>query len=463
MTDNKAIIIGASMAGLFAARVLADHFESVTVIERDELPGAPDVRGGVPQGRHIHALLVQGQKIIEQLFPGIGDELTETGSPRMTWCRDTCYFTPGGWIKRFDSGIVTNVITRPDLEWRIRRRLEANAKITFVTGRDVKSLISSDDKSVVTGVEVEVRGSHQTERLSADLIVDASGRNSKAPEWLTALGYEAPEETAVNAFIGYSTRIYEKPHDNFDWRVLFISARANEATKRGAGVFDIGHGKWMVSLGGLNEDYPPTDEEGFLEYAKHLPSPTIYEVLKNAKPLTPISGYRIKGSRWRHYERLTRRPERFILMGDSVCAFNPIYGQGITVAAMEALELDGLLKSRGTASLGGLAAAFQKQIGKSITNAWLLATGEDLRFDGTEGDRPNALARMTQKYVDQYLKVSYQDETLTLAFIKVLNLTASPTTLFAPSLMARVIRLSLAARRNGKTSDQSGELIPAIT
>jgi 2-polyprenyl-6-methoxyphenol hydroxylase-like FAD-dependent oxidoreductase len=461
MTGKTAIVIGASMAGLLAARVLSEHFDRVLVIDRDTLPDGPEVRSGVPQGRHIHALLSAGQDLLERLFPGLTNELTQSGSPRMTWCRDTCYFTPGGWIKRFDSKLHTNVITRPDLEYRIRRRVAADPRVTFLTGREVSGLTATPDKSTVTGVEVSVRGIDAVEQHTADLIVDASGRGSKAPEWLEALGYPAPAETTVNSHVGYATRVYEKPAQGTDWKILFINARSAENNPRGGAIFDIGGGQWMVSLGGMNKVYPPTDEKGFDAFARLLPSPTLAEALQTAKPLTAITGYRIPGSRQRHYEKLARRPENFILIGDSVCAFNPIYGQGITVAAMEAVELGKMLERRGTRNLTGFAQAFQARIANTLRNAWLLSTGEDLRFPGTEGDRPNAATRLIQRYVDQYAKVSYDDELLTLVFIRVLNLAASPASLFAPRIVWRVLSRTL--RGAGDPSGAANAaLIPAV-
>lgn len=461
MTGKTAIVIGASMAGLAAARVLTAHFDRVLIIERDTLPDGPEVRNGVPQGKHIHALLSAGQDHLERLFPGLSQELTEGGAPRMTWCRDTCYFTPGGWIKRFDSKIVTNVITRPDLEFRIRRRVAADPCVSFLTGRTVSGLTTTPDRSTVTGVEVSVRGTDEVEQHTADLVVDASGRGSNAPEWLQALGYPAPDETAVNSNVGYATRIYQKPAQEPDWKVLFINARSAENNPRGGAIFDIGGGKWQVSLGGMNEVYPPTDEAGFDAFARQLPSPTLAEALQTATPISPIIGYRIRGSRQRHYEKLARRPENFILIGDAVCSFNPIYGQGITVATLEAVELGRMLEQHGTQNLTGFAARFQAEIAKTLQSAWLLATGEDLRFPGTEGDRPNIVGRLIQRYVDQYAKVSYKDELLTLNFIKVLNLAAAPTTLFAPKIIGRVLSKSLGGAHTPDAAANPA-LIPVI-
>lgn len=462
MAEKTALVIGASMAGLLAARVLSDHYDGVLILERDTLPDAPDVRGGVPQGRHIHILLVQGQSLLETFFPGMTQQLTEDGAPEMVWCRDSCYFTSGGWIKRFDSQLATNVITRPVLEYRVRQRIVSNPKITILSSRDVRALLTTPDKARVIGVEVAVRGTDTTEQHSADLVVDTSGRGSKAPDWLTALGYPAPTETAVNSYVGYATRLYEKPDRDFDWKILFIVARSTENNPRGGAIFDIGHGRWQVSLGGMNGVYPPTDDAGFEAYARQLSSTTLADVLQGAKPISPIVGYRIDGSRQRHYEKLARRPENFILMGDAVCSFNPLYGQGITVAALEAVELDRMLRQQGTSDLTGFAARFQKQIAGTLRNAWLLSTGEDLRFPGTEGDRPKFAARLIQRYVDLYLRVISADETLTRTFIKVSNLSASPLTLMSPPIVARVLALTLRQRNDRSNPAQRRDRLPEI-
>jgi 2-polyprenyl-6-methoxyphenol hydroxylase-like FAD-dependent oxidoreductase len=449
-----AVVIGASMAGLLAARVLADHVDHVTLIERDDLPDSPDVRSGVPQGRHVHAFLAQGQRVIESFFPGISDELTQAGSPRIRWGIDTAYLTAGGWSKRFDVGIQTNLITRPDLEWRVRRRLINRGGIAVLCRTDVRRLLIENGR--VVGVEIASRDTGELRTLNADLVVDVSGRRSRTPEWLAEAGFPTPEETHVNSYLGYATRFYEKPDKEFAWKVLFVNGRPAQGLKRGAGIFEVAGGRWMVTLGGLNKDYPPTDDEGFLEFARSLAAPEIYAVLRDAKPLTPIYGYRVEGSQWRHYERLTRRPERLLIMGDALCAFNPLYGQGMTVAAMEAKDLSLLLYERGRGQWDGLEEAFQKQAAKSIEQAWLMATGEDLRYEGTEGDRPNAFARLAQRYIDRVIAVMPQDEQVTRAFMEVMNLTQPATALFAPHILWRT--LTTDPRR--AVNDWEGLLVP---
>ena len=449
MITTQAIVIGASMAGLLAARVLRDHFDQVTIIERDRLPEGPEFRPGVPQARHAHALLAQGQQIMEDLFPGLKDDFVEMGAPEMAWGMDTAMRTAGGWVKRFDSGIQTNVCTRVALEWHVRRRLLQYANVRIVQERQVKRLLTDDTRATITGVEIETRQGENPEALHADLIVDASGRNSRTPEWLQTLGYDAPEETIVNAHLGYATRWYEVPPDfEHDWVVMTVGTQPDTGYLRGGGIFEVEGGRWLVILAGTNKDYPPTDDSAFLEFAQTLPSLALYDAIKDAKPISPVYGYRRTENLHHHYERLARFPERFVVIGDAYCGFNPIYGQGMTVAALDALALDGLLKERGTANLNGFGMAAHKRLAQTVRNAWLMATGEDLRYPLTEGQRPGVMDRLTQKYLDLLLRALVDDEAAALAFMQAMNLTRPPSSLFHPAIVWRVLRARLRPRRD---------------
>lgn len=457
---SRAIVIGGSIAGLLHARILAEFFDDVSVIERDALPEAPDFRNGVPQGRHVHALLAQGQQLMEKLFPGLADDFVEIGAPRLTWGLDTAYMTSGGWLRRYDTGIRVNQITRIALEFLLRKRLQKlYPNVTFVSDCVVEGLASNGSR--VTGIHCTPRGG-ETETKLADLVVDASGRNSKAPEWLKALGYEAPLETQVKSYIGYATRWYECPADPPDWRILFIQANPKRGILRGAAIFEVEGGRWLATLGGVNKDYPPTDEAGFLEYARSLPTPVFYEAIRDAKPLSPIYGYRIEGNRLRHYEKLTRQPDGFIVVGDAVCGFNPLYGQGMTVAAIEAVLLREMLAKTALPLPEGFASVFQQRLAKAIQNAWLLATGEDLRYPGTEGTKPGTADRFVQWYTDRVLEVMPYDETISHAFTEVANLTASPTVLLRPSVALRVLRHQLRGSHHD-SSDSLSSVPPRVT
>jgi 2-polyprenyl-6-methoxyphenol hydroxylase-like FAD-dependent oxidoreductase len=436
---NQAIVIGGSIAGLLAARVLSDHFEKVMVIERDSLPDDTAYRAGVPQARHLHGLMIRGQRVMESLFPGFNDDLNESGAPEVMWGRDGFFVTTGGWTQRFESNLYSNIVARAELEWLVRRRVVALRNVSFLTERDVVGLLADAGKTRVTGVQIESRADHSQESLYADLVVDASGRGSKAPEWLTALGYDAPEETVINAHCGYATRWYEVPENpSFKDYLIAIQPRAAEKIYRGGGLLRVSGNRWVVTLIGANGDYPPTDEAGFMEYARTLPVPTIYEAIKDAKPISSIYGYRRLENRARHYERLARRPENFIVMGDAACGFNPIYGQGMTVAALEAEMLGKLLHGYTGRDLTGFASAFQKRLSKLLRPAWMLAVTEDLRYPDVEG-RADWVVRFSQRYFDMVARAMAHDNRVAKGFFETMNMLKPPMSLIRPELLTRVI------------------------
>lgn len=435
---THALVIGGSMAGLLAARVLSDHFERVTIIERDDLPQSPDYRAGVPQARHLHVILVRGQRILEDLFPAFTDDLKAAGAVSGVWGLDNAFFTVGGWTPRFDSGLVSHIVGRANLEWLVRRRVQAIRNISIQTGCEVIQLLADDNHQTVTGVKVESRDTHATEDITADLIVDASGRNSKARQWLQELGYDTPEETLVDAHCGYATRWYERPA-HIRPVTFAIQPRPKEGLYRGAGMMPVEDNRWVVTLLGANGDYPPTDEEDFMAFAKSLSTPVIYNLIKDAKPISGISGYRKLENRWRRYERLSRLPEHFILIGDSVCALNPIYGQGMTKAALEAELLGRLLKQRGVHDLTGLPRVFQKRLAKNIVGAWMMATSEDLRYPDVEGEKPDLFSRFSNWYFDRVAQTMPYDPQITLAFFKAMSLVHDPRSIARPDTVMRVM------------------------
>lgn len=387
-SSRHAIVIGGSIAGLLAGRVLADYFDQVTIVERDRFPEKPEPRTGVPQSHQLHVLLYQGQRILEQLFPGLTDELASKGAEAVDWTADYQWLFLGGWGPRFPSEITTNPCTRNLLEAIIRQRLADKSHVEFLEACTVTDLLTNTGNTAVKGVRVRERNGTEVE-LPAQFVVDASGRSSKAPKWLQGLGYEIPKETAINSFLGYASREYQSLSGQpLDYKVLYLMPKAPDKP-RGGVIYRVEGDRWIVALIGVGRDYPPTDEAGFLDFAHSLHSPEIYQAIKDAQPISPIYGYQRTENRLRHYERLSRLPENFVVVGDAVCAFNPVYGQGMTVAALGALILDECLKQRNqhrsNGNLTGLAQRFQKQLAKVNTVPWLMATGDDCRWPTTEG------------------------------------------------------------------------------
>jgi flavin-dependent dehydrogenase len=436
---EHAIVIGGSIAGLLTARVLADHFNRVTIVERDQLPRSADERAGTPQGKHVHNLLTRGLRILETLLPGFEKEMIDAGAIHVNWGKDIRTLTSVGWVASYETDLYSTAASRSLVEWTIRKRMLVYPGVTFIENTQVQQLLADQDRKQITGLRLKERGAsgHEYE-LTADFVVDASGRSSKASEWLVALGYNKPEETTVDPLVGYATRLYRKP-ENFDkdWHILYMPAKASNT--RGAGLFEIEGGLWMASLGGYSGDYPPTDHEGFMEYAKTLQEPDFYDAIKDAEPISDIIGYRRTLNIMRHYERLERFPEHFALVGDAVCGFNPIYGQGMTSAAMGAVLLGETLKAA-KGQLMGLGKTFQQRLAKQNQTMWLMSTAEDFRQPATIGKRPGWSTKLVQTYIDWVIDLTPYDKYAINAFVLVMNLNAPPTSLFQPRILAAVLR-----------------------
>lgn len=385
---GHAVVIGGSIAGLTAARVLSDTFARVTVIERDRLPDTPDFRRGTPQARHSHTLPLRGERILEEKFPGLFDELGAIGAVRINGGSEMAFYLADSWHEvKQQSTLISMTFSRPLIEYTIYRRLTRQYQVEFLQEYETVGLVVDGSGRHVTGVRLRPRhGSASDEMvLSADVVIDASGRNSQAPTWLAALGYEPPRETIVNSFPGYSTRIYERPA-NFDgaWKTLSIRPTPPHGT-RGGLIIPIEGDRWQVTLIGLGRDYPPTSEEGYLDFARSLPAPQLYEAIKDATPLTRPCGYRSTENRLRHYDKLPRYLEGFLVMGDAVYALNPVYAQGMTVSVMGSVALEQCLKDQAGKGqeITGLAQAFQQQLSKLAGGLWKMATREDGRWPAT--------------------------------------------------------------------------------
>lgn len=419
------------MAGLLAARVLTAHFERVTLVERDRFPAGPVFRPGVPQSRHLHVLWTRGREIVELLFPGLEDTLRAAGAEEVRVPADVLWLTSAGWRERFD---VTSLLTfsRPLLDQAVRSRLTGppggdRKAVDVLDGHRVTGLIprGGDVAGVILGDDGE---------LHADLVVDATGRASRTPEWLASLGHPAPPETRVDPLLGYASRCYAIP-PGFDpgWKALYIQADP-PATRRTGGLFPQEGGRWICSLSGAGRDYGPVGETAFLDFAKGLRSPVLYKAIRDAEPLTPIVAFRRTANHRRHYERLPSWPRGLVVTGDAACAFNPIYGQGMSVAAVAALVLDHCLRD----PRPGFERRFQRGAARSAAGAWLVATGEDLRYRETEAAPVRLRTRLINAYVDEVVATANIDRRVCERLVHVLALMAAPTSLFAPGVLARV-------------------------
>lgn len=389
--QKTAVVIGGGIAGLTMAKTLADHFPQVTIVERDEPAFAQDFRSGVPQARHAHTLMPRGQSILEQLFPGLTEELIATGAVAVDLAQDVAFFNDGAWLKPQTRGQSVSVsCSRPLLESAIYRRVSNLPQVNVLRGYRATDLEVDRSGKMVTGVRLHAgRGAKAQElTLPANLVVDASGRQSQAPQWLMAHGFIPPEEWRINAFVGYATRLYRQP-EGFapGWKRLYVRPTPPDGT-RGSVLLPQENGRWVVTLIGIAGDYPPTDEQGFLDFARSLPTSRLYDAIKEAEPLTAVSGFRRTENRVRRYDKLPRYLEGFLVCGDAVCALNPVYAQGMTAAVMGSQTLDAILRDRRTDlaanHLSGIAGAFQKGLRQAVDILWSMSTRKDWDWPITE-------------------------------------------------------------------------------
>lgn len=434
--EKHAVVIGGSMAGLLAARVLSDRFERVTVIERDRFPEGFENRKGVPQGRHAHALLPRGQMILERLFPGLSEELASRGATVVDGPAESRWYQPGGYRVRFATGRKGLFMSRPFLEGHVRRRVLALPNVAVLEEHAVSGLISGER---VSGVVVKRRGADASERrLDADLVVDASGRGSRAAAWLEEMGYERPEEERIEIGLGYTTRLYRRrPEDLPGAKFVIVQPTPGRERRMGA-MFPLEGERWMVTLGGWLGERAPTDEAGFIEFARSLPAPDIHEVIKDAEPLEEAVKHNFPANLRRRYERLQKAPEGYLVTGDALCSFNPVYGQGMSVAALEAETLEECLGE----SLGNLPRRFYRSVSKVVDAPWKLAAGADFAHPGVAGNRTR-LTGLTNWYLVHAQRAATRDVGVCRALVFVTVLLAPPESLFAPKMVLRVLRHSL--------------------
>ncbi|MGW7368838.1 FAD-dependent oxidoreductase [Streptomyces sp. NPDC054841] len=439
---RHAVVIGGSLAGLLAAHVLAEHADKVTIVERDRFPESPQPRAGVPHGRHAHVLLEGGQLALDSLLPGFMAELRTAGSPRVGMPSDMVQWSDG-WFRR--SAPTTHIYTgtRAQIEHLVRERVLANPVITRAESTDAVGLVG--DASRVRGVLLRERGDGaragraEPHTLEADLVVDASGRGSRAPQWLSAIGAEPPQEETIDTGLAYTSRIYRNTSKNLGTESLAYWFYPNPSQVYGGGVLPLEDGTHLVIFSGLRGQEPPTDEAGFTAFAARMPHPYFHEWLLGAEPQTAPYGFRSTSNVRRRYDRPGRRPAGFLATGDALCTFNPIYGQGMSVAAMSAVALrDALGDQRRTPTTRRV----QQALFDASRQAWDISAGADRKMPGAVGsavteravDRPAAwyLSRVQQRYPGD-------PDVVGPVFRSVLTLTTPLTALFAPKVARAVL------------------------
>ena len=443
--ERRAIVLGGSIAGLAAARVLADHFEEVLLVERDTLDDTDGLRKGVPQGRQLHGLLKHGEDILEGLFPGLVASLHAAGAVPVDFGRELRWHHFGVDKARFDSGVVGTMMSRPFLEREVRRRLFAVPNVRRLDRREAMGLLASDDGQRITGVRARRRDGtadrDELEELRGELVVDACGRGSSTPKWLMELGHQRPEETEIRVNVCYATRLYHRREPTgLPYRALYVIGTPPGSKRIGA-LSPIEGDRWIAALVGVLGDHPPGDPEGFLEFAKGLPIDELHRVISHAEPASDISIYKFPSHLRRHYEKMDGFPAGLVVLGDSHCCFNPIYGQGMTTAAIGAQVLAECLEEQrrvAGASLEGLSRRFQTKLAKVTDGPWAMAIGEDFRYPEIEAKRPFGYGFM-KWYTGRVHRAVAHDTELALCFLRAMHMLEPPTALLTPRMALRVL------------------------
>jgi 2-polyprenyl-6-methoxyphenol hydroxylase-like FAD-dependent oxidoreductase len=459
---ERAIVLGASMGGLLAARVLAESYRTVTVVERDVLPIEPGPRRGVPQGRLIHALLARGAQILDELFPDLLDELVADGATRWDGDYAKMCFSVGGH-QLVTSGRTPDpqsmpfyFQSRPFLEWHVLRRMRDVSNVTILERHDVAGLASTADRSRVTGVEVVNRENQQRMTLGAELVVDATGRGSRTPVFLEQLGYDRPAEDEVIVHLAYACQpVRIKPGAVAE---NFIAIFPEPGRPKMFATIGYENDIAMFAVGAMAGLEPPSSAKEMLEFATDLAPASALAALADAEPLGEVAHYRVPSNRWRRYDKMRRLPAGLIVIGDAVCSFNPIYGQGMTVAAIEALVLRKCLRRTDR----NLPRRFFQSSAKKIRIAWQSAAGSDLALPEVKGQVPLSM-QLSNAYLDLVMTAAERDTAVMLRFLRVIGMIDSPATLLLPSFIFRVLRERRRCYRSAQSlSATHGEVEAAI-
>lgn len=443
---SHAIVMGGSIAGLCAAAALARNFDRVTVIERDPDPGLEPHRG-VPQGQHIHVLLSRGQAIMDQLFPGAFEALARDGAVRSDIGTGVRWFHFGAWKLNTPVGVDAWFQSRPLLEYHLRNSLAQNPRIELRYGVSV-------DEPIHTAGRVRGLRLRDGTVLEADLTVDATGRGSRSSTWLEQWGYGAVPEQRTRVGLAYVSGIFE-PTGPVSNQSFAIYQHAPAGNRRSGLCAPVENGRKIVTLMGYHGVHAPTEIGGFREWAKTLLQPDIAEELANLKLVGKLHKFTYPEQLRRCYGQMRRLPDRYLVIGDAMCSFDPTFGQGMLVAALQAEQLSGARPGRSTKRL-------QRQLYRLTNLPFSMTANEAHRWPETTGWKPPA-SRLQQAYLSRVFDAANYDlevfRTLTLMMHGLLP----PTALFVPSMLRRVFRKPPQPAIAKPKSPFVGELSSALT
>ncbi|KVD74137.1 hypothetical protein WS62_06610 [Burkholderia sp. ABCPW 14] len=436
---EHAVVIGGSIAGCLTAEILSRHFTTVTIVEKGDFDDKTSDRQGVPQEKHTHVLLLEGQRLMEEIFPGLTNDLIQAGAVGADLINDVRWFQYGLWKQCYASKLHSLFFSRRFLDNYLRGRIRRNPKIVVRSETAVADLLvsSANGRPAVAGVKISTSAGVDT--LCGNLVIDASGRGSRTANWLTAAGLDETPRMLIETHLGYASRIYRRSPAHKDWRAVVIWPTPPEQKRIGL-MLPIEGDRWMVSAGGWFDAFPKPNPDEFVEFMRTLPVPDIYDRLGQAEPVSEVSGFKVPGSQWRRYDQFDGFPEGLLVVGDALCSINPFFGQGMTLCAMQAhcltrhlpRWLDGRCSTR----------EIQSQFVPIIRASWDMATAEDMRFPQTAGERTLS-TRIMHWYGAGLARASASSRLARQAQLEVIHLTKSPNRLLHPGIFARVLVDSL--------------------
>ena len=439
--QGRAIVVGASVAGLFAGRVLADYFEEVVLFDKERLDEGPAPRKAVPQGGHIHAILSPTFRILKRFVPEVVDDLIAGGAHVFDGGRDWRFHIHGRYLATGETGQRLIGSSRPFFEHHLRNRVKEVPNIDLRADHRFSRWLTTPGNARVAGVVVE-NGAAEA-GVAADLTIDARGLGSSLPTELNEMGYEAPREDVVGVDLGYTTRIYRQPSSSPDWTLLIVNPSAPKSWAGGL-IEHIEDDRWIVTQFGYFGDHAAAEENAFLQWARGLPVPDIADFLEAAEPVSNFRRFETPKCSMRRLERLKRFPDRLLVMGDAVCRLNPIYGQGMTKAAREAEYLFDSLSAHfvRSSSLDGFCERFRRTLPAAGAEwAWQLTRGADLGYPQTTGKRQPVIGAFMGWYFKRLFEQSASSLDARKRLFDVLMLVDSPDRLMRPRMIRHAFGL----------------------
>jgi 2-polyprenyl-6-methoxyphenol hydroxylase-like FAD-dependent oxidoreductase len=438
----RVVVLGAGMAGTLAAAALVNLADEIIVIERDRLPSEPAHRAGLPQAHHAHLLWSGGARAIDELLPDAITRLTVYGAKHLGVPANAATLSAHGWLPRFNGAQYAIACTRHLLDWVLREQAKRNPRITIRDHSEVVGLIG--DASRVAGVHVKDRDNDTIEQINAELVVDATGRGSKAQHWLTGLGVPGVDQVrkeVIDSGLAYVTRTFQAPAMAAqDFPMVSVQFDVPTAGPgRAASLLPVEDGRWLVTLAGTRGCEPPRDEQGFIDFARHsVRHPIVADLISGLRPLTPTYSSHSTANRRLHFERLPQWPDGIVLLADALATFNPIYGHGMSVAARSCLALRTGLEKNGFGP--GSGRRLQRLVAGTVEGAWQLATSIDIFYPQASKTLPGRANRVSLRYVNRVIRAATQQETAAMAFFDTVSLSAAPTRLASPAVLLAALR-----------------------